>query len=117
MCHSAQYVLVVACVGKAKTLSSVIVFKAYWMLVTIVNSIVATLSLAFYTAICYVFYKELEYIRRTFAHKVAEMNELGAIRGPSGEIERFRMSHQRRCKVSNCLTKSAVGGVVTTQHS
>jgi hypothetical protein len=73
------------------------------MLVTAVNSVVASVSMTFYTTVCYVFYKEFEYVRRTFARKVIEMNELAAARGAqvggAGEIERFRMSHQRRCKV------------------
>src|SRR5664279_5128191 len=113
-----------ACEGKNSSSPTVIIFKIYWMLVTTINSVVATLSLAFYTAVCYVFYKdlleyvlyeeletavcyvfykELEYVRRTFARKVAEMNDMAAVRGQqfgaSNEIERFRMSHQRRCKV------------------
>lgn len=91
-------------IGDNSGLLPVIVFKIYWMLVTTINSVVATLSLAFYTAVCYVFYKELEYVRRTFARKVAEMNDMAAVRGQqfgaSNEIERFRMSHQRRCKVA-----------------
>jgi hypothetical protein len=87
----------------ANNSTSAIIFKTYWLLVTAVNSIVASVSMTFYTTVCYVFYKEFEYVRRTFARKVVEMNDMAAIRGAqigaAGEIERFRMSHQRRCKV------------------
>ena len=70
-----------------------LVFKFSLFFITFVNNMVAMLSLTFYTLVCYVMHKEFEYFTRTFSMKIT----------PDGafldDLERFRIRHQRRCKV------------------
>ena len=73
--------------------TGVLAFKIFVLALTVVNSCVAILSLAFFTVICYVLYKEFEYLCRTFAMKIRDDGAFG------DDLERFRIRHQRRCKL------------------
>jgi len=94
-----MYVLFVA----ADTDTGPTLFKLFFfLLLTAFSGVISTLSLAFVTTICFVFYKEFEYLRRTLALKLADGDNAG--RPILDDLERFRLSHQRRCKV--CLIQN-----------
>lgn len=67
--------------------------KAFILLLTFVNTQVAILTLSFYTVICYILYKEFEYLCRTFTLKIREDGQF------LDSLEKFRIRHQRRCKL------------------
>jgi len=74
-------------------------FKLFvFLLLTAFTAAISSLSLAFVSTICFVFYKEFEYVRRTLAVKLADADDAGG-RTVLADLERFRLSHQRRCKV------------------
>ena len=51
-------------------LTGVEALKVFVLLLVLINGLVAMLSLSFFTVICYVLYKEFEYLCRTFIMKV-----------------------------------------------
>ena len=69
-----------------------------FLLLTAFTAAISSLSLAFVSTICFVFYKEFEYVRRTLAVKLVDADDAGG-RTVLDHLERFRLSHQRRCKV------------------
>jgi len=89
-----MYVLFIA----AEADSGPTLFKLFFFfLLNAFSGVISTLSLAFVTTICFVFYKEFEYHRRTLALKLVDGDDTG--RPILDDLERFRLSHQRRCKV------------------
>jgi len=62
-------------------------------LLNFINGAVATLSLTFYTIVCYILYKEFDYFRRTFVMKIRQDGYF------TDCIEKFRVGHQRRCRL------------------
>jgi len=74
----------------------------FFLLLAAVCGVISCLSLAFVTTICFVFYKEFEYHRRILALKLADAED--AHRPLLDDLERFRLSHHRRCKVCVLFT-------------
>ena len=71
-------------------ISYIVVYKGFLLAIIIWSVIVAGLSLAFYTIVCYILYKEFQNFSRTFGMKI----------GPEGEFEddlqKFRITHQNK---------------------
>jgi len=67
-----------------------IAFKVAFLLMTGLNSAVATVSLTFYAITCYLLYKEFEYLCRTLTLKINADGQL------TDDLEKFRMKHQKR---------------------
>lgn len=92
-------------------LPGIIAFKLFIILLTLINSAVALLSLSFYTIICYVLYKEFEYLCRTFAMKIKEDGTF------VDDLEKFRLRHQKRCKLveeADALFKAYIANTYLT---
>ena len=73
--------------------SGALILEITLLFITFVNSMVAMLSLTFFTLICYVMHKEFEYFTRMFVMKIGQDDRF------LDDLERFRIRHQRRCKV------------------
>ena len=74
-------------------LPGIFYFKVFLLFITTLNTIVTTLSLTFYVIVCYVLYKEFEYLRRTLATKITVEGYF------SDDLEKFRLRHQKRCQL------------------
>ena len=74
-------------------LPGILAFKVFLIFITLINSVVATLSLTFFSIICFINYKEFEYLCRTFHMKIKDDGSF------QDDIEKFRIRHQCRCKV------------------
>lgn len=67
-----------------------VAFKVIFLLMTALNSAVATMSLTFHAITCYLLYKEFEYMCRTLTLKINADGQL------TDDLEKFRMKHQKR---------------------
>ena len=51
------------------------------------------LSLSFYTIVCFVLYKEFQYLCRTFSLKIRDDGRF------TDDLEKLRLQHERRCQL------------------
>jgi hypothetical protein len=54
------------------------------------NIVIFCLSIAFYIILCYIIYKEFEYMCRTFGMKIRPDGQF------ADDLEKFRIAHQQR---------------------
>ena len=66
------------------------VYKSFLLLVIALNILVSCLSMTFYIIICYILYKEFEYLCRTFGMKISSDGHF------VDDLEKFRITHQQR---------------------
>ena len=70
------------------------VYKSFLLVVIGLNIIVSCLSMTFYIIICYILYKEFEYLCRTFGMKIREDGQF------VDDLEKFRIMHQQRWAIT-----------------
>ncbi|ELT90557.1 hypothetical protein CAPTEDRAFT_209607 [Capitella teleta] len=71
----------------------IVVYKCFFLVVIGLNIVISCLSIAFYIMLCYIIYKEFEYMCRTFEMKIRADGQF------VDDLEKFRIAHQQRCKL------------------